>query len=263
MTTTGHSDETQRLLDSAPIKGRYVTLEAFQPSHHVTSLWEHLNAGAGISTLFRWLPMSVPHDAASLGMLLENLRAQRGFAIFAIVGDPGHLNPSPQQQQQGQPGGREKAESPPHRQRETLGVIAYLNIHPPHRELEVGMVVFGPALQRTCAATEVHYLLLRNALEIHSASPQQHLPYTRIAYKCNALNVASRRAAERLGYAYEGRWRKHMIFDGKSRDSDWLSIIDDDWAVVKKALEEWLGDGNFDGEGRQRRTLESFRQGSQ
>jgi RimJ/RimL family protein N-acetyltransferase len=207
--------------------------------------------------------MSVPHDATSLGTLLDTLREQRGFAIFAIVGDPGRLNPSPPPPQQGQQGGREEAESPPHHQRETLGVIAYLNIHPPHRELEVGMVIFGPTLQRTCAATEVHYLLLRHALENQPSSPQQHLPYTRIAYKCNALNVASRRAAERLGYLYEGRWRKHMIFDGKSRDSDWLSIIDDDWAVVKKALKEWLDDGNFDVEGRQRRTLESIRAGLQ
>jgi RimJ/RimL family protein N-acetyltransferase len=276
------SPEVRRLLSSAPLPGRYVTLEAFQRASHAESLWAHLNADAGsgaggIAAIFQWLPMPAPRDAQSLGDLLEDLRVRRGFAIFAIVGDKDCLNPHQwqpaQQQQQLQTGEEEEqaaaaaaaaaAVAPRRRQcrRETLGVIGYLDIHPAHRALEVGMVVFSAALQRTCAATEVHYLILRNVLENGNDDDDDKGSYTRIAYKCNALNVASRRAAERLGYRFEGRWRKHMLVEGRPRDSDWLSIIDDDWEGVKKALEEWLEEGNFDGDGRQKRTLEDIRRG--
>jgi RimJ/RimL family protein N-acetyltransferase len=259
-------EEIQRLLASAPIKGRYVTLEAFEPATHAASLWTHLSAGAGIAALFRWMPLLIPHDVASLSALLESLPTQYGLAVYAIVGDPEYLNPpaASQQgrQQQEQQQESQKESSPRLHRRETLGVIGYLDIHPSHRALEVGGVIFSPLLQRTCAATEAHYLLLRNVLESPSptaSAQEQHLQYTRIAYKCHALNTASRRAAERLGYVYEGKWRKHMLVEGKPRDSDWLSIIDEDWPVVKKALEEWLEDGNFDEQGRQKRSLESIR----
>ena len=161
--------------------------------------------------------------------------------MYAIVGDPDNVNPS-----NGADSGR----------REALGVIGYLEVNTQHRTLETGGVLFSPVLQRSAAATEAHYLLLRSVCEPADGSPG----FRRIAWMSNHLNTASRRAAERLGYVYEGTWRNHMLDPQKrSRDSDWLSILDDEWPVVKAALEKWLEPGNFDESGKQIRTLEEIR----
>jgi RimJ/RimL family protein N-acetyltransferase len=233
---------TVRPSDSAPIKGRYVTLEAFREDH-VPNLWTHFEPGP-VSELFRYIPVPVAKNAEELGILMLNLPSKHGFVLYAIVGDPRHLNPSQQQR-------------PPTAARETLGVIGFLDIRPQYRALETGAVIFSPVLQRTAAATEAHYLLLRHVLDKDPQSDSE--PYSRVAYKCNTLNDKSRRAAERLGYVYEGTFRKHMVVDGRPRSSDWLSIIDDDWPLVKHALEKWLDENNFDADGRQLRTLESIR----
>ena len=96
--------------------------------------------------------------------------------------------------------------------------------------------------------------MIQNAFEPPSGSA-----YRRVCWKCNSLNKPSRRAAERLGFVYEGTFRKHMISRGRNRDSDWLSIVDDEWPVVKEALQKWMSDENFDGDGRQRRGLDEIR----
>lgn len=94
--------------------------------------------------------------------------------------------------------------------------------------------------------------MLRHAFE--------DLGYRRYEWKCNSLNAPSSRAALRLGFTYEGLFRKHLIAKGRNRDTAWYSIIDDEWPGVKKALEAWLDPANFDSEGRQRKKLEEFRQ---
>lgn len=143
---------------------------------------------------------------------------------------------------------------------EVLGVIAYLDIHPNFRALEIGAVIFGPALARSAAATEAHYLMLRNVFEVKSPGlGGNSLPYRRVCWKCNHLNSKSRRAAERLGFVFEGTFRNHMIVKGRSRDSDWLSILEDEWPVVKGALEHWLERSNFDDQGRQIKAIVDIR----
>lgn len=62
-----------------------------------------------------------------------------------------------------------------------------------------------------------------------------------------------------MGYMFEGTFRKHLIVKGRSRDSDWLSIVDDEWPVVKTALEKWLDRSNFDDEGRQIKAIDEIR----
>lgn len=120
--------------------------------------------------------------------------------------------------------------------------------------------MFGPVLQRSAAATEVNYLLLKNVFEPDSPGlGGKSPPYRRVCWKCNHLNKKSRRAAERLGYMFEGTFRKHLIVKGRSRDSDWLSIVDDEWPVVKTALEKWLDRSNFDDEGRQIKAIDEIR----
>ena len=175
--------------------------------------------------------------------LFEGLSIDRGLITYAIVGDPNHVNYGYRDS------GIEESST-----KQALGMIGYLDINTKHRTLETGAVLFGKRLQRSAAATEAHYLLLRNVFE-----PKSGPPYRRVAWKNNALNVASRRAAQRIGYHHEGTWRNHWILNGKTRDSDWLSVIEEDWPLVKLALERWLDEKNFDHKGKQRLSLEDIR----
>jgi Acetyltransferase (GNAT) domain len=105
----------------------------------------------------------------------------------------------------------------------------------------------GPPLQRTTAATEAIYLLLRHAFD--------DLGYRRVEWKCNALNAASRRAAERFGFTFEGVFRKHQIVKGRNRDTAWYAITDEQWPAIRRGFDAWLAPENMDGEGRQTRSL--------
>jgi RimJ/RimL family protein N-acetyltransferase len=132
-----------------------------------------------------------------------------------------------------------------------MGIVCLMNIVPSNRCFEIGHVVFSPLLQRTTAATEAIYLLMKHCFE--------DLNYRRVEWKANNLNEPSKRAAVRLGFVPEGIFRKHMIVKGRNRDTAWFSVVDDEWAVVKGGLEGWLEKGNFDGEGKQVRKLEEIR----
>lgn len=85
------------------------------------------------------------------------------------------------------------------------------------------------------------------------------LGYRRYEWKCDALNAPSRRAAERLGFVYEGTFRQAVIYKGRNRDTAWFSITDSEWPALKAAFEAWLDPSNFDADGRQKRALASFR----
>ena len=128
-----------------------------------------------------------------------------------------------------------------------LGVASYLRITPEFGVIEIGHIWFGVPLQRTTAATEAIYLLMRHAFD--------DLGYRRVEWKCNALNAASRGAAERFGFAFEGVFRKHMVVKGRSRDTAWYAITDDEWPAIRRGFKAWLAPENMDGEGRQRRSL--------
>ncbi len=79
--------------------------------------------------------------------------------------------------------------------------------------------------------------------------------YRRLEWKCNALNEPSRRAAQRLGFRYEGTFRQATVVKGHNRDTAWFSIIDGEWLALQSALKRWLAPGNFDADGRQRTSL--------
>ena len=128
-----------------------------------------------------------------------------------------------------------------------VGMASYLRIMPAIGTIEVGHIHYSPSLQRTAAATETMYLMMRHALE--------DLGYRRYEWKCDALNAPSRRAAERLGFTYEGTHRQATIYKGRNRDTAWYSILDGEWPRVREALEAWLDPGNFDAAGEQRTEL--------
>jgi RimJ/RimL family protein N-acetyltransferase len=128
-----------------------------------------------------------------------------------------------------------------------LGRAAYLRITPAFGVIEIGSIVFAPAMQRTTAATEAIYLLARHAFD--------DLGYRRLEWKCNALNAPSRRAADRFGFTFEGVFRNHQIVKGRNRDTAWYAIIDADWPAIRAGFESWLTPANFDGDGVQRAGL--------
>ena len=131
-----------------------------------------------------------------------------------------------------------------------VGIIALMAIRPEHRVIEVGHVVYSPALQRTPLATEAQYLLARYAFET--------LGYRRYEWKCDALNAASRRAALRLGFSFEGILRQHMIAKGRNRDTAWFSILDSEWPARKRNFERWLAPDNFTEDGKQKLGLSAM-----
>ncbi|MEG3270993.1 GNAT family protein [Streptococcus suis] len=133
---------------------------------------------------------------------------------------------------------------------QAIGSFALMRIDPTNRVIEVGWIIFSPQLQRTRQATEAHYLLMNYVFE--------ELGYRRYEWKCDSLNQASQAAAKRLGFTYEGTFRQALVYKERNRDTAWFSLLDHEWPDRKRALENWLKDSNFDGQGQQKQPLSSF-----
>ncbi|MFK7941262.1 MAG: GNAT family N-acetyltransferase [Roseovarius sp.] len=126
------------------------------------------------------------------------------------------------------------------------GVAAYLRMKPASGAIEVGSIAMAPCLQRTRAATEAMYLMMKWAFEAG---------YRRYEWKCDALNHPSRRAAQRLGFSYEGIFRQATVVKGRNRDTAWFSVIDTEWPALSEAFQFWLSPSNFEADGTQRERL--------
>jgi RimJ/RimL family protein N-acetyltransferase len=127
--------------------------------------------------------------------------------------------------------------------------VSYLRIFPDSGSIEVGHVIYSPLLQRTPAATEIMYLMMKRAFA---------LGYRRYEWKCDALNGPSRAAAARLGFVFEGIFRQATIYKGRTRDTAWYSIIDQEWPALEERFKQWLDPANFDANQRQRIRLSSL-----
>jgi len=127
------------------------------------------------------------------------------------------------------------------------GMASYLRITPEHGSIEVGHINYSPILQNTTEGTETMYLMMKNAFEV--------LGNRRYEWKCNNLNSASKYAAERLGFKFEGIFRQMFIFKGRNRDTAWYSIIDKEWINCKKKYLSYLKKSNFTKVNRQRKKL--------
>lgn len=130
-----------------------------------------------------------------------------------------------------------------------VGVASYLRLDEANGSVEVGAIVYAEELQRTTAATEAMYLMARHVFE--------DLGYRRYEWKCDAQNLPSRRAAERLGFIFEGTFRNAVVYKGRNRDTDWLSITDQEWPALRTRFERWLAPGNFRPDGAQIASLGS------
>jgi RimJ/RimL family protein N-acetyltransferase len=201
-----------------PLAGRWCRLEPLDPQRHADDLFTALAAdGEGQS----WTYMSYgPFDGAA---------SYRAWMEAACLGeDPQFFVIRP------------LADDKP------AGVASYLRIAPASGSIEVGHILYAPCLQRTVAATEAMYLLMKRAFE---------LGYRRYEWKCDALNSASRAAAQRLGLSFEGVFRQATVYKGRNRDTAWYAAIDAEWPRLRAAFEAWLDPANFDHQGRQRTRL--------
>jgi RimJ/RimL family protein N-acetyltransferase len=206
-------------MNAVRLSGQYVTVEPLNPDLHGIALWEEISGPAN-DELWRYLPDGPFAARADFERDMETKTASKDPLFHAIVDNLS-----------GQAAGR----------------ASFMRIEPKHRCLEVGSILYSPALQRTRGATEAMYLMARHVFET--------LGYRRYEWKCNALNEPSRRAALRLGFSFEGIFRQHMIVKGQNRDTAWFSLLDHEWPRRKQALEAWLAPANFDANGAQIRPL--------
>ncbi|TPX13357.1 uncharacterized protein E0L32_006330 [Thyridium curvatum] len=206
------------------VSGRHVSLTPLLPEH-ATALFAHVG-GAENGWLWDYMGDGPFLDLGTFrDSIAQKARSEDPF-FFAIVDNSGT--------------------------QDVVGYATLMRIDAANRAVEVGNIMFSPRLQRTPGATEVMYLLARMVFE--------DLGYRRYEWKCNALNAPSRRAAERLGFTFEGVFRKHMVVKGRNRDTAWFSMLDDEWPAIKAGFEAWLAPENFDKDGKQKRGLAEIRQ---
>jgi RimJ/RimL family protein N-acetyltransferase len=198
------------------LKGRYGRLEKLRPEH-TADLWA---AFAGHDQVWTYIAADGPFaTAAEFVPRIERRAAAEDPYAYAIIDASDRA----------------------------VGYVTLLRIEPEMRVIEVGHVLYSPALQRTPLGTETQYLLARYVFET--------LGYRRYEWKCDALNAPSRRAALRYGFIYEGTFRQHIIAKRRNRDNAWFSMLDSEWPARKLNFERWLAPENFDSEGRQKLSL--------
>ncbi|SPH24941.1 hypothetical protein DEA8626_03974 [Defluviimonas aquaemixtae] len=203
----------------ARIEGRYVRLERLDPARHASDLFLANRADDAIWDYLPYGPFATEEDYRAW---TESVAAEEDPRFHALVDAST---------------GR------------AAGVASYLRIKPGAGSIEVGHINLSPSMQGTCAATEAMYLMMTWAFEAG---------YRRYEWKCNALNRASRRAAERLGLSFEGVFRQMMVVKGRNRDTAWFAATDGDWPALRAAFERWLAPENFDAEGRQQVALSAL-----
>ncbi|HKK84338.1 MAG TPA: GNAT family protein [Roseovarius sp.] len=198
------------------LAGRYAQLEALDADSHAARLFKAFD---GHDDVWTYMPDGPFASAAQFHRWMREATARDDILFYAIrdltTGDYG-------------------------------GFASYLRIQPASGSIEVGYIAMAPQLQRTRAASEAIYLMMEWAFEVG---------YRRFEWKCDALNAASRRAAQRLGLSYEGIFRQATVVNGRNRDTAWFAAIDAEWPALKEAFEFWLSPANFDAHGQQRERL--------
>jgi RimJ/RimL family protein N-acetyltransferase len=228
------------------LRGRYVTLEPLDAQRHTQALWD---AVRGHDELWAYLFDGPFATEADLHRSIEQKEAASGAVFLAIVPAKSRIPEGAGAFMPLKEGENARPLGPASPiVAKSAGYASFMRIEPSHGVIEVGNILFSPALQRTRAATEAMYLMARHAFE--------DLGYRRYEWKCNAENEPSRRAAIRLGFTFEGIFRQHMVVKDLNRDTAWFSMLDHEWPARKRAFESWLDPANFDGEGRQIQSLE-------
>lgn len=206
------------------MQGRFCRLESLNPAAHTEQLYAaHVTHGQ--DHLWTYLPYGPYANFADYSAWVESVYELDDPVFYAIIDE---------------------------KKGQAVGVASYLRISPAIGSIEVGHINFSPQLQKTPAATEAMFLMMKHAFD--------ELGYRRYEWKCDALNQPSRKAAERLGFKYEGEFRQHTMYKGRNRDTAWFSILDSEWPALKAAFEAWLHPSNFNASGQQRQSLTAYRQ---
>jgi RimJ/RimL family protein N-acetyltransferase len=201
-----------------PLEGRYVRLEPLAEAH-VPSLYAAASA-PGADQRFAYLFSHPPGNEADMARWVTTAAVKDDPLMFAVV-----------DRDSGRAGGYQ----------------AMMRIVPEHGVVEIGSIMWGPAIARTRRATEALFLFACHAFDA--------LGYRRFEWKCNTLNEPSKRAARRFGFTYEGTFRQHMIVKGQNRDTAWFAMLDGDWPRIKAEYERWLDPANFGPDGEQKTRL--------
>lgn len=206
----------------ATLEGRYCRLEPLDPKRHGDELFA-ASMAPGVEVRFRYL-LDVPQDRAAYEGWLERVAASEDPLFCAVI----------------------DSSSARCEGRQTL-----MRITPEHGVIEVGNILWGPAISRTRVSTEALYLHARYIFE--------ELGYRRFEWKCHSENAPSRRAALRFGFSFEGIFRQHMVLRGANRDTAWFAMTDGEWPMIRRGFERWLAPENFDHAGQQKDRLEDLR----
>ncbi len=205
--------------------GRTVTVAPVSAAH-VRDLYDAV-CGPDDAWLWTYRPEEPPADLADLTARVEEWSAATDRVTFALVPvDTGRA----------------------------AGLASLMRVDAANGVVEVGAILYAASLQRTTAATEAMWLLMRYVFD--------DLGYRRYEWKLDSHNAPSAAAARRLGFTYEGRFRNAMVYKGRNRDTDWFAMTDADWSRLRPAYDAWLAPSNFDGSGAQRRTLAELRKGT-
>src|SRR5262245_59176963 len=200
--------------------GRYVILEPLDATRHASDLFEASHGSEAALRIWDYLPWGPWNSKEVYSNVLRQQAARHDQIYYAVrIASDG----------------------------KACGQTSFLDIQPDQGVIEIGSIWFGLTLRRTRSATESMYLMLRYAMD--------DLGYRRMQWRCNALNAASRAAARRLGFRFEGIFYNHMIFKGQNRDTAWYSILDDEWPEVREIMKRWLAPSNFDQDGTAKTSL--------
>ena len=202
--------------EAVTLDGNWVRLEPLDAERHAAAIWR---AVAGADEVWDYLFDGPYAEESEFTAAIAAKAAGTSARFWAILPEYG----------------------------EAAGYASLMRIDTAHGVIEVGNILYTPKLQRTRAATEAMYLLAGYVFE--------QLGYRRYEWKCNAENLPSRKAAERLGFRFEGIFRQHMVAKGKNRDTAWFAMLDHEWPERSEAFERWLAPENFDAEGLQHSSL--------
>ncbi len=206
--------------------GTHVVLRPLEANRDAESLYAQSHPPAADPGMWTYLPYGPYRDPGDLRDALRSFQTSEDPLFFTLL---------------------PRSDQP-------AGVASYLRMTPEHGVIEIGHIWFGASLRQTTAATEAIYVLAAHAFD--------DLGYRRLEWKCDSLNEASRRAAERFGFRFEGVFRHHMVVKWHNRDTAWFAITDDEWPAVRAGFRAWLDPANLDEKGRQRHGLGEMIAGS-
>jgi RimJ/RimL family protein N-acetyltransferase len=206
--------------DMRPLPGRWIRLEAVSAAKHARDLHDSFAGNDPHGHVWTYLAYGPWESFEVFEEWLKGREASRDPWFYAFIRrDTG----------------------------KACGMGSFMRADPANGVIEIGHIWMSPGLQQTRESTEAIFLMIRHCFD--------DLGVRRLEWKCDALNAPSRRAAERLGFAFEGIFRQHFIVKGRNRDTAWYAMLDKDWPRVRTAFETWLKPENFDASGRQKAKL--------